>query len=370
MKIGILITSVSNFGKAGFYNSQEIGLAKALAKRFEMVEVFKLVPRNQNDNNQYVDKYNNVRIHYISARCLGINGLVDLQKIDSSIDILVYFSDTQFAVPLVYKWCKKNNITFFPYIGVIRSHSTNKIIQLITNSLFYRNLNVYKKCVCLVKNTDVMDKLKKSGVKNVTLAPVGIDLDLLNHDFEKASVNELKKKYGYCEEDKIIVFIGRLEAEKRPIELISYFANIYEMYKQYKLLIVGKGSLYHQMKDEIRKKGFLTDVVQYIEKVPNDQIWELYRISDCFVNLNKQEIFGMVLLEAMYYKTKVIAWHAPGPDYIIENGKSGYLVDTESEFLEYLLSKDNVVKENAHERVVNSLTWEMTAKIIKDKIRE
>ena len=33
MKIGILITSISNFGQSGFYNSQEIGLAKALSKK-------------------------------------------------------------------------------------------------------------------------------------------------------------------------------------------------------------------------------------------------------------------------------------------------------------------------------------------------
>ena len=39
MKVGILITSISNFGQKGFYNAQEIGLAKAMAKSCEAVEV-------------------------------------------------------------------------------------------------------------------------------------------------------------------------------------------------------------------------------------------------------------------------------------------------------------------------------------------
>lgn len=34
----------------------------------------------------------------------------------------------------------------------------------------------------------------------------------------------------------------------------------------------------------------------------------------------------MAILEAMYYGCKVVAWDAPGPNLIIENGKSGWLV--------------------------------------------
>ena len=40
MCIGLLITSIGNFGQKGFYNAQEIGLAKELDKLFdEVIEI-------------------------------------------------------------------------------------------------------------------------------------------------------------------------------------------------------------------------------------------------------------------------------------------------------------------------------------------
>ena len=44
MRIGLLITSIGNFGQKGFYNAQEIGLAKELDKLFDEVIVYKAVP--------------------------------------------------------------------------------------------------------------------------------------------------------------------------------------------------------------------------------------------------------------------------------------------------------------------------------------
>ena len=47
MRIGLLITSIGNFGQKGFYNAQEIGLAKELDKLFDEVIVYKAIPEDQ-----------------------------------------------------------------------------------------------------------------------------------------------------------------------------------------------------------------------------------------------------------------------------------------------------------------------------------
>ena len=47
MRIGLLITSIGNFGQKGFYNAQEIGLAKELDKLFDEVIVYKAVSDSQ-----------------------------------------------------------------------------------------------------------------------------------------------------------------------------------------------------------------------------------------------------------------------------------------------------------------------------------
>lgn len=108
--------------------------------------------------------------------------------------------------------------------------------------------------------------------------------------------------------------------------------------------------------------------------MPNDQMWEIYRISDCFVNLCRTEIFGMAILEAMYYKCPVIALEASGPSYIIENNKSGFWVPNEQEVEHAIMRPDKTVMvEYAYERIINEFTWDSSAdkliQIVKGKMK-
>ncbi len=367
MRIGILVSSISNFGESDFYNSQEIGMAKALVKLGNHVVVYKLLHRNAVIPTNIF--HENFEVRYSSVRNIGINGLVNVDVLDEALDALVYFADTQLSVPTVYKWCKRTNTIFVPYIGVIESHSTNSAVKRIMNMFFSRNLSVYKKVRCLVKNSDVARRLKDKGVQDIRLAPVGIDLDLLNGDYQNTSTDQLKKKYGFESNTNVILFIGRLVEEKRPLDMIEYFARLTQKDTSYRLLIVGDGVLSKDMLCEIERLN-ISDKVKWIHKIENEKIWELYCLCDCFVNLNKQEIFGMVLLEAMYYGAKVVAWHAPGPDYIIEHGKSGYLVNSEQDLYKYITCSASELSTCAHDRIISSMTWETTAKVICDASRK
>ncbi len=410
MRIGLLVTSIGNFGKQGFYNTQEIGLARALSQLVDEVKVYKLVSLQQEKRQEKISGCNNVSILFLPSKSLGNNGMIDISVLDKTLDALVYFSDTQFAVPKVYKWAIKNNIKFFPYIGVLESHSTNRIKKLFVNWMFNRNLKIYRNSHCLVKTPTVEKQLHSLGGKNISVTPVGLDSSLLNHGGENIDCNILKTKYGYQASDKVILFIGRLIEEKQPLRMIDIFFQVYKRNKDYRLLMVGTGGLQKEVVSKINKYGRLieekqplrmidiffqvykrnkdyrllmvgtgglqkevvskinkyaiSNQVQIINKVPNSEIWELYRIADCFVNLNQQEIFGMAILEAMYYECKVIAWRAPGPEFIIEDGVSGYLVDSEEMSIDEIFDNRKVSK-TAHEIVVEKFTWDKTAHKIK-----
>ena len=71
----------------------------------------------------------------------------------------------------------------------------------------------------------------------------------------------------------------------------------------------------------------------------------------------------MALLEAMYYGCKVVAYYAPGPNLIIENGKSGWLVQEDEEIIDKIMDETDISKE-AHRRVIDEFTWENGAKKI------
>lgn len=362
MRIGLLITSIGNFGQKGFYNAQEIGMAKELDKLFEEVIVYKAVPLSVEKCKSLIDGCEHSTLYQVPVRSYGINGEWDCNIMDTKLDALIYFSDTQLSVPKVFKWCCQNNIQMYPYIGVIESHSTNKWKKSIIDAIFKRNVRVYKKCTCFVKTPTVAKQLGALGITKTVITPVGLDISLLHPDYENFTPEEIKEKYGYLATDKVLLFIGRFTEEKQPIRMIEIFSEIRKKDQEYKLLMVGTGELKTAIENRIKELD-LTNDVRMIERIPNSEIWELYRMTDSFVNLNQQEIFGMAILEAMYYGCKVVAWTAPGPNLIIEDGKSGWLARNNKEVIERILNPQKV-GEGAHKRVLGEFTWESSAKKI------
>lgn len=367
MRIGLLITSIGNFGKKGFYNMQEIGLAKELDKLIDEVIVYKAVPMSVEKSISAIDECEHATLYQIPVRSCGINGIWDCSIMDAALDALVYFSDTQLVVPTVFKWCCSNNIPMFPYIGVIESHSTSQWKKTIIDFMFKRNVAVYKKCTCFAKTPTVGKQLNALGIVKSVVIPVGLDPSLLRTGYEDYTVEEIKVNYGYSVSDKVLLFIGRLTEEKQPVKMIEIFSKIREMDPTYKLLMVGSGELKASVESQISDYE-LMESVQILESIPNNDIWELYRMADSFVNLNRQEIFGMAILEAMYYGCKVVAWDAPGPNLIIENGKSGWLVRDDEEVIEKIMENTDISKE-AHMRVIDEFTWESSAKKVLEAVK-
>ena len=150
--------------------------------------------------------------------------------------------------------------------------------------------------------------------------------------------------------------------------MVEIFSKIYNKDKRYRLLMIGDGKLKENIINKISELK-ISKQVKMINKIPNSDIWQLYRIADSFVNLNQNEIFGMAILESMYYKCKTSAWKAPGPNLIIIDKESGYLVDNDEDIIKAVLENANVSIE-AHRRIINSFTWENTSKKIYKLVTE
>ena len=355
MYLGIMVLSINDsYGKKGFYNSQEAGLARALSRDVERIVVYRFIDEGSREQESSLEGHDNITLRFIPSKRAGGNALPDVKKLDSRIDRLICFSDTQLGFPAIYRWCRKNNIDIYPYIGVTKSHSTKGFIRAASDLLSSRNMRLYRRCTCFAKTPSVVRELNERGVKRVTLIPVGLDEELLNRDFQKADRNALRREFGYEENDKVLLFIGRLIDEKEPVKLIGLFGEICKRNSACRLLMVGKGPLRAKVDEAIEAAG-LKDRVRILEEIQNSEIWKLYRLSDVFVNLNRQEIFGMAILEALYYECRVVAYSAPGPDHIL---KEGEIVKSDEEFIEAVLREGNEPEEK-HEK--NALLWQDSA---------
>jgi 1,2-diacylglycerol 3-alpha-glucosyltransferase len=235
-----------------------------------------------------------------------------------------------------------------------------KIVDILCNNVKY-----YNKIPTIVKTPALADYLKSKGAgDNIFIVPVGLDETLLKSDYIEYNGEVLKSQWGYKVDEKVILFVGRMTAEKQPVKMIEIFAKLYDKDNSYRLLMVGRGELTDDVKQEISDRNLDNKIAIY-DKVTNDKMWELYRLSECYVNLNKHEIFGMAILEAMYYENEVIALNAPGPKYIIENGKSGYICDNEEELIERILLADKeTVGLQAKQRVLDKFVWDKSVEDI------
>lgn len=359
MKVLVVVTMTNNFGKKGTYNSQEIGLARGLTELGHEVIVYKCVVSEEEEGEEQINP--RARIFYIKCNYFGSNGFMSTQLLDKSADILIQFADLQLSVPVLYRWTKKNDVKYIPYVGITWSQSPNKITKMFIEILARRNFKIYKNCGCVAKNISVAEHLKSKGISDIRIAPVCVDLEQVNRDCFNVNRNNLRAKWKVPIDARVILYVGRLEKDKRPIEFIHMLKNLE---KTAFAVMIGTGVLLGEVRKEIQRMN-LDNQILIIERIPNKEMWQFYLMSDLFVNLNKTEIWGMALLEAMFYQVGIIASDAPGPNCIIEDRKTGFIAKSDDELLELMkiYPYPEKMRLAAFERVTTVFQWKTSAKI-------
>lgn len=141
-----------------------------------------------------------------------------------------------------------------------------------------------------------------------------------NH-FSKINT-DLKKELEIEPHEKVVLHVSNFRKVKQIDEIVRVFDQTLKSVDA-KLLLVGDGpewSAVHKLVVEMN----LQDHVLMLGKQENLQ--EIYSISDVFLLLSEKESFGVVLLEAMACGVPCIGTDVGGIPEVIRNNDNGFIV--------------------------------------------
>ena len=180
---------------------------------------------------------------------------------------------------------------------------------------------------------------------------------------------DFRRQYA-ADNEKIILFMGRLVYEKGVQHLISAMPKILEQYNDAKLVIAGKGGMEESLKAQAESMG-LGDKVYFTGYLDAKKVSKIYKCADISVFPSTYEPFGIVALEAMLAGVPTVVSDVGGLGEIVTHGEDGLksyagnsnsIADSILALLFDAQLSENVVKK-AKQKVKNEYNW---AKIAQD----
>ncbi|MFB6291744.1 MAG: glycosyltransferase [Candidatus Bipolaricaulia bacterium] len=159
--------------------------------------------------------------------------------------------------------------------------------------------------------------------------PTGIDLE--SYERRNESVRTLREQFGIKENEKILLYVGRVGSEKNVGFLLDAFKEIARKFSRVHFVIVGGGRGLGKILSRVSKMDASRKIhfTGYVEQ--EDILAQYYREADVFLFASLTETQGLVIAEALAAKTPVVALDAPGVRDVIKSDKGGFLVPEDVE---------------------------------------
>jgi len=148
---------------------------------------------------------------------------------------------------------------------------------------------------------------------------------------DNKEITRIKNLYKKDNDKYIFGYFGRFNQSKNLELLIKSFTEL--KLNNSKLILIGDGE-----KEKILKKiAINSDNIEFIPSQKN--IYPYYFLIDCFVLTSNFEPFGLVILEAMYFKKNIISSKVPISKFLSEN--SVFELDNKDQLKKIMKNKYN-----------------------------
>lgn len=361
MKI-LIVRTFPNVLTLNTYNVQEIGLAMALTVKGHQCDIVLYNGQNADKKDCFKFERNgkNYQISIYWLKGFGVlkNGFMpSLKKILPEYDVIQVHEYDQITSWGIYTQQKKPTIIYHgPYFGEY-AKGYNLKCRLFDH--FFLRRREYSNVIAVTKSELATDFLYKKGFKRVITAGVGINPDNFGEHADED-----------VERNKSLLYVGKIEERRNVYFLIDVFRKLHRNDKEIKLILIGNGERNYKKKflESINKEVQEGSII-FIEKATQRELVTYYQKASAFLFTSNYEIFGMVLLEAMYFGLPVISSVNGGSTTLIRNGYNGYVLskfdrDEWCKCIEGLMHNRTLfgdISKNAQNTIKQCYTWDALA---------
>ncbi len=140
---------------------------------------------------------------------------------------------------------------------------------------------------------------------------------------------ELRAQLGMCDEDVIVLGVGRMVYKKGFDVLIRALALLRASHPRVKAVLIGDGDLKDEWQSLARECG-IAERVLFVGRVPHDQIARHYNMSDMLAMpsvTRPADGLNVCVVDAMACGKPIVASRAAGNSLVVADGVNGLLVD-------------------------------------------
>lgn len=166
----------------------------------------------------------------------------------------------------------------------------------------------------------IRELLEEWGIPAHKLAAISTGIDTLS--FQNPISWNIREVFKIPEEEKILLFVGRIGKEKNIDFLIKAFHKLLQNRRDVNFVIIGEGEEKEPLEKLAQNLG-IADKVHFAGGRDRKDVIDAYNSADIFWFASFSETQGLVILESLTAGTPVVALGRLGVYELLKNTESG-----------------------------------------------